>query len=228
MRTTVGFLSQAEGTVRAMAPEVPSDGATDADRAPIRILLGGGIGAGKTAVGEALSDRGFSVIDADRIGHDVLENDADVIAAVTERWPAVMVDDAVDRSRLAAIVFAEPSEQALERIVHPRIMSEVARRLATSTSPVVVEIPLLPLAQRAGDLVEGRLLRVAIVADAETRLARAVARGGDRDNVIERMAAQATDGEWASWADVIIDNGGSWAVTEASVDAIVEDVRTHG
>ncbi|MDJ0792066.1 MAG: dephospho-CoA kinase [Acidimicrobiia bacterium] len=212
-----------------MAPEVPSDGATDADRAPIRILLGGGIGAGKTAVGEALSDRGFSVVDADRIGHDVLENDADVIAAVAERWPAVMVDGAVDRPRLAAIVFAEPAElEALERIVHPRILSEVARRLTTSTFPVVVEIPLLPLAQRAGDLVEGRLLRVAIVADADTRLARAVARGGDPDDVIERMAAQATDREWASWADVIIDNGGPWAVTEASVDAIVEDVRTHG
>ena len=38
-----------------------------------RILIGGGIGAGKGAVADRLAGKGITVIEADRIGHEVLE-----------------------------------------------------------------------------------------------------------------------------------------------------------
>ncbi len=42
----------------------------------VRVLLTGGIGAGKSSVGELLRARGALVIDADEIGHQVLERAA--------------------------------------------------------------------------------------------------------------------------------------------------------
>ena len=204
---------------------------TDQTAAPDQntlVVLGGGIGAGKSAVGELLADHGFTVIVADRIGHDVLVDDPDVLAAVADRWPEVVVDGAVDRGRLASVVFADPASLAeLEAMTHPRILDRVRTAIAEAPGDVVVEIPLLPLARTASGLLDGRVVRLAVVADVPTRIARAVARGGDPEDVSARISVQASDAEWRSWADLVIDNGGSWSATEAAVRAVIEDVRIH-
>ena len=204
-----------------MAGEVPPRDATPS----IRIVLGGGSGAGKSAVGDLLAEHGFDVIVADLIGHEVLEEDA-AVAAIGERWPAAVVAGEVDRGRLAAEVFADRRElDALEQIVHPRILDRIRMRLAEADGDVVVEIPLLHLAERAPDALGGGFLRVAVIADPSTRIARAVTRGADADDVAARLEMQADDDAWRSWADVVIDNGGAWATTHAAVLGIIEDVR---
>ncbi len=55
----------------------------------VRVLLTGGIGAGKSSVGELLRARGALVIDADEVGHKVLEPGGAAFDRVAETWPAV-------------------------------------------------------------------------------------------------------------------------------------------
>ena len=81
-----------------------------------RWLLTGGIGSGKSEVRRLLAEQGVRTIDADSVGHVVLQEDA--LEAVSARWPDVVVDGVVDRSRLAVIVFAQPEELAVFRRIN--------------------------------------------------------------------------------------------------------------
>ena len=76
------------------------------DVAQTRVLLTGGIGAGKSAVAGLLEARGVPVIHADGIGHLVLEPEGEAFGPVAAWWPEVVVGGHIDRARLAAIVFS--------------------------------------------------------------------------------------------------------------------------
>ncbi len=69
-------------------------------------VVTGGIGSGKSTVRRALEDMGAVTIDADRVGHGVLEPDGAAFDAVVERWPEAVSDGRIDRAKLGSIVFA--------------------------------------------------------------------------------------------------------------------------
>ncbi len=127
------------------------DGPDDA-----RVLLGGGIGAGKSTVAEEFGRFGFTVFDADAIGAEVLRPGTDATDAVAQRWPAVVSNGVVDRKSLAQIVFSDADElQRLESMTHPSIRDEITRLVSVTQGPVLVETPLqhLTIPRR---LVQGR------------------------------------------------------------------------
>jgi dephospho-CoA kinase len=194
----------------------------DTNRHPV-LLVGGGIGAGKSRVGSVFQDRGFEVIEADKVGHGVLEHDVAAIEAVGALWPSVVTDGVVDRAALAAIVFADAAALAeLESITHPAIADTLRRRIESAQTPVVVEIPLMRVL--AGE----PYVRVAVVADPATREDRAVARGASREDTRRRMSHQQSDAQWAEWADHIIDNSGEWDATAAAVHSLIDTVLRNG
>jgi dephospho-CoA kinase len=187
------------------------------------ILLGGGIGAGKSRVASVFAQRGFEVIEADKVGHDVLRTNTDAVAAVAAAWPETVDDGEVDRAALARIVFAEPDALAtLESITHPVIGKMLLDRIETATEPVLIEVPLMNV------LTQRSYMRVTIVADVQTREDRAVARGSDRDDVRRRMDNQPSDAEWTAWADRSIDNSQEWDHTEIGVHALIDEVLGNG
>jgi dephospho-CoA kinase len=180
------------------------------------IVIGGGIGAGKSSVLEIFERAGFLAIKADSIGHEVLATDRDSGRTVMRRWPSVVVDGSVSRPKLAAIVFADPDELSeLEGITHPAIRSEILRLVEASAAPVALEVPILGIFD-APDW-----YRLAILAPADVRLARAVARGGDPDDIEARIASQPSDEQWEQWADAVVDNGGSWEATRHALEPFV-------
>ena len=189
------------------------------------IVLGGGIGAGKSTVADRLRDAGFEIVIADMIGHELLSSNEGIREQIAGRWPDVVVGSQVDRAALGAIVFADPAElRALEAILHPGIVATIRKRIDAATGPVVVEVPLLDLVESHDVFAGDGVTKVAVVAEERTRIARAVARGSAPDDVRRRMANQATDDRWRTWADVVIDNSGSWAATERAVDDLIAEL----
>ena len=169
-----------------------------------RILLLGGIGTGKSAVARLFAELGATVVDADRLGHQVLEEEG--LDLVAERWPSVLTPEGtIDRAALGAIVFQDGDELAtLERITHPLIAARIARFAADVVGrPLVVEMPLLK------DLTEGSWIRVAVTAPRQVRMARLAERGMSERDVLARMRAQPSDAEFAEAADHVIDNSGT-------------------
>jgi dephospho-CoA kinase len=80
----------------------------------LRVGLTGGYASGKTFVGRALSDLGCYLIQADQLGHQVINAEA--------RDAIVAQFGTVDRHKLAALVFPHPDQLAkLSALVHPHV-----------------------------------------------------------------------------------------------------------
>jgi dephospho-CoA kinase len=172
--------------------------------------LTGGLGAGKSTVGRALSARGALVIDTDEVARQVLApGSAGEQAVLAHFGPAVATPaGTLDRRALARLVFSAPPQRlALEAITHPMIGREVAGRVAaaagTGAEVVVIEIPLLDPARR---LQYGVDLVVLVDTAEDLAVDRAVQRGMSEEDVRARMAAQPSDDERRSLADWVVVN----------------------
>ncbi|MFP4053461.1 MAG: dephospho-CoA kinase [Phycisphaerae bacterium] len=95
------------------------------------IGLVGGVGSGKSTAAAEFARLGCAVIDADRVGHEVL-GEREVVEALVGRWGRGVLDGAgqVDRAAVGEIVFNSAEELAfLNSVSHPRIARRIARRI---------------------------------------------------------------------------------------------------
>lgn len=183
----------------------------------------GGVASGKSFVSQRLEALGGRLIDADRLGHDVLK-DPQVKAALVSRWGDAIVDDQgdIDRKAVAGLVFAAPPQGPqelafLEATTHPRIAERIAQaidqRAQQNVSVVVLDAAVL---LKAGwDRFCNRILFVDV--PRQLRLERALARGWDQNEFATREAAQEPLASKRAEADWVIDNGGSPEQTFAHI-----------
>ena len=99
--------------------------------------------SGKSEAARILQEDGWRVIDADSLGHEVLEErKAEVQAAFGDG--ILSPAGSVDRRKLGAIVFRNSAKlKTLEAIVHPRVREKIEESLASSQEPAVIHAALL-------------------------------------------------------------------------------------
>ena len=177
-----------------------------------------------------LAERGAVVIDADDLARRALDAGTPGFDAAVEAFgPGIVAPDGgIDRTRLAALVFAnEAARRNLEAIVHPevgRLFAEEAARHRDTNQVVVYAVPLLVESglQELFDLV------VVVTAEREARLARlAAAREMSPDDAKSRMEAQLPDEDREAAADVVIRNDGSMAELERQVADLWRDLMAR-
>lgn len=186
--------------------------------------LTGGIASGKSTVAALLSRRGVPVVDADALAREVARPGTAAFAEVVRLFgPAVVAaDGALDRARLAAVVFADPAQRArLEAVLHPAIHRAASDRIAAAAAAghrwAVYEAALLV---ETGFHAALDALVVVSVPRA-VQLARAVARDAARPEAVERrLAAQLPLERKVAVADHVIDNSGTPEETERQVEAL--------
>jgi dephospho-CoA kinase len=184
----------------------------------------GGVASGKSTVAKMLVELGAGILDADRTGHAVINEDADVRAAIRKRWGDAVftADGKIDRAAVAARVFAEdgrrdPELQFLQELLHPRIgrrLQEIGEQFDAAGKPaVVLDAPLLIEAgwKPFCDLV------VMVDVPREIRLQRAQQRGWTEADFNNREAAQVSLDEKRRLSDVIISNSGTEADLRSAV-----------
>ncbi len=192
----------------------------------LRVGLTGGIGSGKSEVARLLSAHGAVVVDADAIAREVVEPGTPGLAAVVAEFgPDVLrPDGALDRARMAELVFAEDgARRRLEAIVHP-LVRERSQALLAAAPPHAVVVYDVPL------LVEGGMgadFDVVVVVDVteEVQVARLAGRGMSAEDARARIAAQVPRSERLAAADVLIDNSGSLADLETAVRDLWETLQ---
>ncbi|MEO6798270.1 MAG: dephospho-CoA kinase [Candidatus Dormibacter sp.] len=195
----------------------------------MRVLgLTGGIGSGKSTVARMFRELGADVVDADLLARKVVEPGQLALREIARAFGGQVIqpDGRLDRSKLAAIVFADPAARArLNAITHPpireRIRQEVeARRDQSGT--LILDIPLLLETPRPGFLE-----RVIVVwVDAATQIRRLTERDGlSETEARRRIAAQMPLDAKQSMADDVIDNSGTLEGTRRQVKALYQRCR---
>ena len=113
-------------------------------------------------------------------------------------------DGSLNRSALASVAFAsEDSRKDLEALLHPRIQTLAAERVVGLEGVIVYTIPLL--AETNSKLDFDRIVTVSC--DESVRIDRLVTlRGMNKEEAMQRIAAQATDAEREARADTVIDS----------------------
>lgn len=179
----------------------------------VKIGLTGGIGSGKSTVARLLVDQGAGLIDADAISRAATASGGVAIEAIHKEFGASFVnaENAMDRDRMRALVFQDPSAKArLEAIIHPlvsqRIQEESFLHEASGRSCLVFDIPLLVESHRW----RKQLGRVLVVdCTPATQIDRVSARSGLSRTDIERIIAQqASRQDRLAAADCVLYNEG--------------------
>ncbi len=190
--------------------------------------LTGGIAAGKSAASARFMERGIPVIDADRIGHDVIAPGGIAEQAVNAAFgPAVLTCGRIDREKLGAAVFGDDAaRQRLNEIVHPAIRAEIAQRLAQlAEEGARAAIVDAALHAENGQLAPGFEGLILIDCPVEVRVRRLIEnRGMTMADANARIAAQTPPEKKAALARWIVRNDGTLDELHAQVDPIADEI----
>ncbi len=193
----------------------------------LRVGLTGGIASGKTAVSDALGERGALVIDADVLARQVVDPGTPGLAAVVERFGTdVLTDDGrLNREALGRLVFSDPgARRDLEAIVHPAVRARAAEIEATADDDSVV-VHVIPLLVETGQQDDYDVL-VVVDVEPERQLERLRQRNGlDAEAANARIAAQATRAARLAVADIVLYNDTDIDDLIDQVDRLWRDLR---
>lgn len=175
--------------------------------------ISGGTGCGKTTALMELQKLGALVIDCDEVYHELLEQSADMLAEIEERFGGVVINGKLDRKRLGERVFSD--ERALEElnaITHRYIGSEVQKRLEDWAMRGGELAAIDAIALLESGLGERCDVTVAVLADKKLRLERIMKRDGiSEEYAKKRIAAQKPDEYFEKNFGHVLRNSGTQA-----------------
>jgi len=186
----------------------------------LKVALTGGIGSGKSTVAEYLEELGAYVIDSDQLARDVIERGTPGYEAVLAAFgDEILTDGDVDRAKLAAIVFKDPTSRLkLEGIIHP-LVRDAAEKMVRNLPPESIVINQIPLLVETDGAKRFDYV-VAVSADEEVRRARLIDRGMKDYEITKRLAAQVNDAEREKVAHYVVTNNGALDDLSRSVEVL--------
>ncbi|MBQ6372449.1 MAG: threonylcarbamoyl-AMP synthase [Oscillospiraceae bacterium] len=177
------------------------------------IGITGGSGSGKTTALNCLRALGALVIDCDALYHDMLRSDAELKAAVGERFPeAVATDGEINRKALAATVFGNAAAlNDLNCITHAFIARRIREKLEDYAFSGGMIAALDAVELLASELSSVCDHTVAVVSDREKRIERIMQRDNiSREDAARRIDAQKSDEYYISNCSYVLVNNSSF------------------
>lgn len=171
---------------------------------PFTVGLTGPTGAGKSYVCEIFRQKGFKIIDCDKIAHELTAKNAPILTELASEFGEdVVKNDELDRKLLASRAFdTKEHTKKLNSILHPAIVEKCKEEAQGLT---VLDASQLFEANMQNDCYKV----IGVLADEDVRIKRIIA----RDNITEqqaklRMSAQFDNDYFIDNCDYIIYNNG--------------------
>lgn len=177
--------------------------------------LTGRIGSGKTTAAKIFEKYGAYIIDADIIGHSVLEEKKEKLIEIF--GASIIKNGKIEREALADIVFENKDKLSmLNRITHPLIIKRIKERLKDSPSFLTIIVAPFLIETKLYNLVDKTIL---VICEKDKILKRMK----DPADVLRRMEHQPPDNERIPFSDIIIDNNGSIANLERRIKRLINE-----
>ncbi len=187
------------------------------------IGMTGGIGSGKSEALKIFESLNIKVIDLDNIAKEITDTSHQAIQEIKLVFGDTIFDkdNRLDRKKLREIIFSEKDKKInLEKILHPKILEEVMKRLnvLSNESYVVIDIPLLFETNQYTSLISRSLVIDSKVND---QIERVKKRDGIDTSVIQSIIEQQVGRNYRiERADDVVVNEGSIEKLEESIKAL--------
>ncbi len=197
----------------------------------LNVGLTGGLASGKTLVGHALAELGCLLIQADELGHQVLEPGGEAYAGVIQEFGRriLNVDGTMNRRLLAAEVFGRPERlEKLNALVHPPVRAREKRLVEAFAdhTPGGIAVTEAAILVETGSYRDYDRL-IVVVCPEEQQIERAMARDHlTREEVLDRLRRQMPLEEKVKYADYVIDTSGTKERTIEQARVVYESLRS--
>ena len=188
----------------------------------MNIGITGSIACGKSTVSDYLIAKGYTIIDADKLGHVALTSN-DVKRKLAEKFgDEILENNEISREKLGRLVFGNDDNlKILNSIIHPKIKELILKLQEEHKDEdlVFLDIALLYEANFV-DLVE----KVAVVyVDEDVQLERLMTRNSlSKEEALKRIESQMSPQEKALLGDFVINNSYSKEDTFQQIEEIIE------
>ena len=191
----------------------------------MNIGITGSIACGKSTVSNYLIAKGYTIIDADKIGHVALASN-DVKRKLAEKFgDEILENNEISREKLGKLVFGNDDNlKILNSIIHPKIKELILKLQEEHKDEdlVFLDIALLYEANFV-DLVEKV---VVVYVDEDVQLERLMTRNSlSKEEALKRIESQMSPREKASLGDFVINNSYSKEDTFQQIDEIIEKLK---
>lgn len=174
------------------------------------IGLTGGIGSGKSAAANFFHSEGVTVLDADQLAREVIEQNTPGFQSIVDYFGSDIIgeDGSIDRAKLRQEIFDDKEKKkTIESITHPLVRDLMAERIAASTSPY--SIIMVPLIFETNSMSAYNRILV-IDCDSTLQLERATLRDNNSSEQIQKILdSQCSRTERLSIANDVIPNNDS-------------------
>ena len=191
----------------------------------MNIGITGSIACGKSTVSDYLRKKGYTIIDADKLGHVALTSN-DVKRKLTEKFgDNILENNEISREKLGRLVFGNDDNlKILNSIIHPKIKELILKLQEEHKDEnlVFLDIALLYEANFV-DLVEKV---VVVYVDEKVQLERLMTRNFlSMEEALMRIESQMKAKEKASLGDYVINNSYSKEDTFRQIDKIIKKLK---
>ena len=182
------------------------------------IWLTGGSGSGKSTAAKYFVQKGFVLVDADKIAREILNKGTAAYNEVVQHFGEgiLLTDKSVNRRGLGDIVFSDKeSLDVLNSIMHKYITREIMQAISGEEKYLIDA----PLPNKYGIECDKT---VAVTAPYETRVNRIMSRDNiTREQAEKRIASQISDSEYEEISDAVIKNDGDLKRLYSNIDAFL-------
>jgi dephospho-CoA kinase len=173
-----------------------------------------------------LKEKGYPIVDADKIARQVVEPGTPVIKEIAEHFGDEVLneDGSLNREKLGERIFkSEEERKKLNSIIHPAIRNEMIRQkeqwISKGAGTVILDIPLL-FESKLQSFVE-KIIVVSVTPEIQKQ--RLIARNElNEQEAADRINSQLLMVEKEAGADAVIDNNGTIEETKMQVETLLD------
>ena len=188
----------------------------------MNIGITGSIACGKSTVSNYLKEKGYTIIDADKLGHIALTSDEVKEKLKKSFGLTILENNEISREKLGKLVFGNNENlKVLNSIVHPYIRKIILQLQEKHRDERLVFLDIALLFE-AGfeDLVEKIIV---VHVDEKIQLARLMSRNAlSKEQAMFRIESQMSSKDKSILGNYVIDNGGTKEETYKQIDLIIE------